>query len=79
MCRRTGTATVMEGSRGAPLLKGGGIPRKQGLNLGETLRWGYFRRCVTLCLIGANVQHQGEADLFPGKGGELRTSIWQEA
>ena len=24
---------------------------------------------VTCCLIGADVQHQGEADLFPGKGG----------
>src|SRR5208282_5203550 len=24
----------------------------------------------TCCLIGADVQHQGEADLFPGKGGE---------
>jgi hypothetical protein len=23
---------------------------------------------VWLCLIGADVQHQGEADLFPGKG-----------
>jgi hypothetical protein len=43
--------------------------------------WGgaYVRRCVALCLIGADVQHPGEADLFPGKGGELRASLWQEA
>jgi hypothetical protein len=33
----------------------------------------------TCCLIGADVQHQGEADLFPGKGGELCASLWQEA
>src|SRR6266436_2795721 len=32
-----------------------------------------------VCLIGADVQHQGEADLFPGKGGELWASLWQEA
>src|ERR1700687_3184734 len=31
----------------------------------------HVRRCVALCLIGADVQHQGEADLFPGKGCEL--------
>ena len=34
---------------------------------------------VALCLIGADVQHQGEADLFPGKGDELCASLWQEA
>src|SRR5712664_1455769 len=28
-------------------------------------------RFVSSPLIGADVQHQGEADLFPGKGGEL--------
>ena len=33
----------------------------------------------TCCLICADVQHQGEADLFPGKGGELWASLWQEA
>ena len=31
------------------------------------------------CLIGADVQHQGEADLFPGKGGEFWASLWKEA
>jgi len=31
---------------------------------------------VTCCLIGADVQHQGEADLFPGKSGELWASLW---
>ena len=30
-------------------------------------------------LIGADVQHQGEADLFPRKGCELLGSLWQEA
>jgi hypothetical protein len=30
-------------------------------------------------LVAADVQHQGEADLFPGKGGELWASLWQEA
>jgi hypothetical protein len=45
----------------------------------ETVGWSYVPRCVTLCLIGADVQHQGEADLFPGKGGELWASLWQEA
>ena len=30
-------------------------------------------------LIGADVQHQGEADLFPRKGCELWASLWQEA
>jgi hypothetical protein len=30
----------------------------------------------TCCLICADVQHQGEADLFPGKGGELWASLW---
>jgi hypothetical protein len=39
----------------------------------------HVRRCMALCLIGADVQHQGEADLFPGKGGELWASLWQEA
>src|SRR5208282_1557293 len=50
---------------------------------GGTLQepWGgsHVRRCVALCLIGADDQHQGEADLFPGKGGELWASLWQEA
>ena len=33
------------------------------------------RLMVTCCLVPADVQRQGEADLFPGKGGEL----WEEA
>src|SRR5271169_4560673 len=40
--------------------------------------WELCSECVALCLIGADVQHQGEADLFPGKVGELRASVWQE-
>ena len=36
------------------------------------VRLGWLRAA----LIGADVQHQGEADLFPGKGGELWASLW---
>jgi hypothetical protein len=35
--------------------------------------------CLRAGLIRADVQHQGEADLFPGKGSELWASLWQEA
>ena len=37
-----------------------------------------IRLVSTSLLISTDIQHQGEADLFPGKGGELRSSLWKE-
>ena len=62
-----------------------GFLERRGITLDTTYptrmrsKFAGLRRCVALCLIAADVQHQGEADLFPGKGGELWASLWQEA
>jgi hypothetical protein len=54
-------------------------PRRSGLRRTERSAGLFLPSDFTCCLIGADVQHQGEADLFPGKGGELWASLWQEA